>query len=187
MLPYSVRFKSAELVSSFMFLAACFSFGKIDHGMHGYILSSFFLVLVDGKKEKDLILMRGAVGVFLMTYFLSGLWKLRFFDAEMAKSALSYHIAGAMLANGEVTSSGLYLLGLPEIAQFLLWILVIGFELFGLVVIFTGKFTRLYGLGIIAFHALTWLVMDISFIEAQVLSFILLIILNKKKGPVEGP
>ena len=119
-----------------------------------------------------------------MTYFLSGLWKLRLFDAVSAKSALSYHLAGNMLSNGLVTAPGLYLLNLPGELQFILWLAIISFELLALFVIITDRFRRIYGLGIIAFHALTWLVMGISFIEAQVLSFILLILMDKKKGPV---
>lgn len=188
--PFSVKIKMTEFLTTFLFLAGCFSFGKIDHSFHGYILASFFIFLIKDDQDPGQLLMRGASGIFLLTYFLSGLWKLRFLMGsgfiDGIRRAVGYQLGINMIMSGQISAPAMYVLSLPDILQALIWGGVIIFELAALFFILRPRLTSLYGMMVILFHVSAWIVMDISFLEAQVLSLILLILypLSGKKFSV---
>ena len=174
--PLDRGMKAGEFIFSFLFFAAYFSYGKIDHSLHGLILVSIFLSFISGDEKNDKLAYKSAVSVFVFTYFLSGLWKLRIVIESGLEGILTFQLARNMVIQGENNSFALSLMNLPMGVQSLLWILVIAFELAGIFVVQKQNGIRIWGILIILFHTVTYFVMGISFWEAQVVALILMVL-----------
>lgn len=174
--PMDRGMKAGEFIFSFLFFAAFFSYGKIDHSLHGLILVSIFLSFISGEEKNDQLAYKSAVSVFVFTYFLSGLWKLRIVMESGLDGILTSQLARNMVIQGENNSLALSLMSMPMGVQSLLWILLMAFELAGLFVVQKQNGIRIWGVVIILFHAVTYFVMGISFWEAQVVALILMVL-----------
>ena len=168
--------KAAEFIFSFLFFAAFFSHGKIDHGLHGLILVSIFLSFMSGDEANDKLAYRSAVSVFVLPYFLSGLWKLRVVIENGVEGILTFQLARNMVIQGENNSLALYLMKIPVSVQSILWITLLIFELAGIFVVQNQKMIRFWGILLILFHAVTYIVMGVAFWEAQVVALIIMVL-----------
>lgn len=184
MKPYNVGLKILEMVFFLLFMAFNHSYDQIHHGVHGTILASLFISLINEDEARAKLLFRSAVSLVLFTYFLSGLWKLRFaLEAALAagslaplEGTLSYQLARNILTGGEKTQLALTVMELGGVWQFLIWAGVIIFELLCGPAIFKPATYRICGICIICFHLSVFFTMGISFLEAEVLALILMVI-----------
>lgn len=174
--PFSTAMKAGEFIFSFLFFAAYFSHGKIDHSLHGLILTSIFLSFINGNEKNDQLAYRSAVSVFVFPYFLSGLWKLRIVIEAGIDGILTFQLARNMVIQGESNSLALSLMNMPMSFQTFLWMMVIVFELAGVFVVQKQKWIRTWGILLILFHGVTYFVMGVSFWEAQVVALILMVL-----------
>ncbi|WP_408098294.1 hypothetical protein ACJVC5_05100 [Peredibacter sp. HCB2-198] len=174
--PFDPKMKAGEFIFSFLFFAAFFSYGKIDHSLHGLILSSIFLSFINGEEKNDQLAHRSAVSVFVFTYFLSGLWKLRIVIESSIDGILTFQLARNMVIQGENNSLALSIMNMPMSLQSLIWVFVIVFELAGIFVVQKQQLIRAWGILLILFHAVTYFVMGVSFWEAQVVALILMVL-----------
>lgn len=188
--PYNRAIKIIEFVFSLMFMAAYFSYGKIDHGMHGMIYSSLFISLLKSQTvekndidQKNHLLFKSAIAIFLFPYFLTGLWKARMaFESVLhfglVKSlggTLAYQLSLNMIASGAQSPVALWFIGLNESWQVILWLGIILFELSALVVIFKTHYLFFWGLLLITFHLMVFVAMDILFLESIMLALVFLV------------
>ena len=97
MTPHKRWLRVLMFLLNFQCLALAFSPAKIDHGYHVMLIVSLWLIFIDlGKKQtrasqrNNKFYFQVLQASFLGSYFLSGLWKLRMYIAELAKINLSW-------------------------------------------------------------------------------------------------
>jgi len=157
-----------------------FSFGKVNHSEHIWMMSLLFACVFSEKKslasrrnQTTLRLMQTAL---LSIYFISGLWKLRDLGfsgwGRVAKENMAYAIAEGS--------------GPPEFLQSLLliefpWVTTVGFafvilfQMSAIIPVVTLKGWEVWGLFAVLFHFTTGVVMGIWF-KPTILAAILLLI-----------
>lgn len=188
--PFNPQLKFVEACAFFFFAAAVNSFGKIDHNLHAFLFSSFFLAFIGRGKNSETQktnsgALQAASASLLFIYGMAGIWKLRhylraLFDSQTTWDALlhplSYHLGRNFIENGHDSPLVRWLLESGAFFQTSAWMLVAVFETLCLLVIFRPKIYRIWGCAIILFHASTDLVMNITFEENQLLALLLLIL-----------
>lgn len=188
--PYNVFIKVIEFFSSFVFISAYFSFGTIDHSMHGILYVSLFICLIkhsaDNKlftDQMNILLFKSSIAIFLFPYFLSGLWKARFVVhnifsqgfSDLLLGTLSYQLTKNMIISGFNSPLAQWMIHLNSMWQAFIWAGVILFELSISFIVFNPKCLKLGGTLLITFHILIYLVMGISFFESIFLALIFLV------------
>ena len=168
------------------FVAVDNSYGQITHYWHAWLLSSLMLIFLpngwqsaerDPKKQREaLSTIWGAQTVVLLSYSMSGLWKLVFGLGQLSfglanafsPTALARHIAEQFIESGDMG-----ILGHLVIAHYWLgWPLFLGamyLELFAIYAAFRPSLLVVWGLGLITFHAMVYLTMAINFSYAALL------------------
>ncbi len=187
--PLKSKIKYTEAFFSFFYFAALFSTQNLGHSFYGFILTSFFIASlsqVDCGSFSNEDLGRGlkrAQTVFLLGYFFAGLWKLRSLGLviwqeksfAVLSSSLPHHLSFNMIQKGLDNPLSELILSAPSFVHGLLWLGVVLFELTSLWIIFKPSYHRIWGIMLVFFHTTTSLIMNIHFIEAQLLAVILLV------------
>ena len=166
-----------------IFFSIIYSYGKIYHSSHAFILSSVLVCFFDENKnlnfKRNFFTLRLVQGILLCSYFMSGLWKLRF----MISSNFTFSFNELIM---NYISYTLVSQDLHPILKFLLyeepWLLsfayfcVLVFQLTSLVPIIFDRWFRVYGVLAILFHLSTGLVLGIYFYQTvlAVLAFFIL-------------
>ncbi|MEJ2086334.1 MAG: hypothetical protein P8Y44_11750 [Acidobacteriota bacterium] len=170
-------------VSLLEFLAFKFSFGSINHGDHLGLLLSFTLIFLPagwsdsprpGRKAvaATLLVFSASQGMMLLTYSMSGLWKLFAVISQtlqgqvsaIAPTALARHVAAKLLSSDTTSLLGPWLIehywvGWP------LMIATLYLELFALWATARVSLHRWFGLGLILLHVSTHLTLNVSFVQ----------------------
>jgi hypothetical protein len=191
--PESRTLRALAFVGLFEVLALKFSFGKIHHLMHAWIFASFlFIGLPSGWSRPESTsrsVRQGAHLVFsaaqvalCMTYSLAGLGKLvgSAYQAAIGEvttlhpSALARHLADRIFQTHADSWVG------PSLIEHGAWLwsgmlLTVYLQLFALWAAFRPRLHRLWGAGLVAFHATSILTLTIDFNPAVPLLALLLL------------
>ncbi len=165
------------------FHAFKFSFGSINHGDHLGVLLSFVLIFLPqgwrdfptadrGSRVGTLRAFAGCQGMILLTYSMSGLWKVGGVVEQLLKGEVSYlapwglaqQVAGKLLGADSTSLLGPWLIDHAWAG----WPLGLGtlyLEFFALWVVTRPGLHRIWGLGLIFFHISTHLFMGIGFVQ----------------------
>lgn len=174
-------------VIHFAFMLICFgfmfSFGKIDHLFHGLVVcSALFIFISPRQNDDDKFIFNTARAYVCLTYFLPGLWKLRFIFPHILNFSwpgwnelLSFNIAMAAWEGKSMAWLGSRLLTFGGWGT-LAWLGVLLFEMAGIYPVITYKKFSIYGLFIMIFHLMTYLTTGISFFWTMALVFIVLVL-----------
>ncbi len=163
------------------FLALKFSFGSINHGDHLGLLLAFVLIFLPRGwssgapatrrvRAATLLVFSGCQAMILLTYSMSGLWKvggavqqaLRGEVTSLAPTALARQVAAKLLADESTSPLGPWLVehhwvGWP------LMLAALYLELFALWAVPRPSLHRAWGLGLILLHVATHLTMGVGF------------------------
>lgn len=174
-----LRFLSLTFV--YLFFSMSFSYEKITHSHHSWLLAAIFICLLDTRNNlsspKNIFYVRLMQSLLLCPYFLSGLWKIRgpllsqdlFLNAaEQMTSAIAEgnQIHPWFVENLLVTNQNLLELG---------FLFVVGFQLSVIVPILRQRNFLIYGGLAIIFHLTTGLIMGIWFLPT-IAAILLLVI-----------
>lgn len=163
------------------------SYGSINHGTHVLLLVSFALLFLPNRRRgqrdercnvrSSLTVLWLAQSVLLLTYTLSGVWKIWYGRLELFSSdALTRILLERLLAEADDIP-----LLLPYVAQHSLlaqamWLGTLYIELFALLVVFRPHLHRPLGIVFMLFHVTSDLLMNISFPNHFVLLGIFLVL-----------
>lgn len=180
--PLKPKIKYTEAFFYFVYFAALFSTQSLGHSFYSFILTSFFIASISNKDVHGIGLRR-AQTIFLLGYTLSGLWKLRSLlvtiwhenSLSVLFTTLPHHLSFNLIQKGLDNPLSNFILAAPSFIHCLLWLTVVVFELACFLMIFKPSYHRVWGVMIVIFHASTSLIMNIHFIEAQLLAAILLV------------
>lgn len=159
-------------ILSFVFFSIIYSFGKINHTYHIWLISSFFMSFIDLRKDlhhsKNLQIIRLTQVTLLSHYFFSGLWKVReiknFFSLETYTHTILEYIAFAM-AEGNYPKKPFieYLItSYPNILG-LSFVIVIMTQLGCVIPILINRYYLAVGTLTIFFHLINGYVLGIGF------------------------
>jgi len=162
-------------------LALKFSFGKIHHLMHGWLFASFLFVALPARafharsatrveRQSTLLLFSAAQFAVAMTYSLAGLGKLlgTAYQAVLGQvtplhpSALSRHIADRILQTNADSLLGPWMIDHAT----LVWPLMLAtlyLQLFAVWATLRPRLHRLWGIGLVGFHATSITTLTIDF------------------------
>ncbi len=165
------------------YLAFKFSFGSINHGDHLGVLLSFMMIFLPpgwtrspppARKTRaaTLLAFSAAQAMIMLTYSMSGMWKLVAVVSQtiqgevsaLAPSALARHVAEKLLSSDTTSLLGPWLIEHYWIG----WPLMIGtlyLEFFALWAVPRPSLHRLFGLGLIFLHLATHLTLNVSFVQ----------------------
>ena len=195
----------ARIIFSVLFLVVATvpnSLGGINHPYHAWMWVGFvFIFLPDGNigqldrggKLAYLTVIRMAQAMFLLTYSMSGAWKVYFgtIDAlagrtgNFSPQALSWTLADRVLQTGtdplfaDVLIRN-YWLAWP------MFLLLIYIQVVSIAISFRPRLHLVWGYLLIGFHLGTWLLMKIMFSE-QVLLLIILLVLSPQRRALSNP
>jgi hypothetical protein len=180
------RYRWARVVvflSLLEFLAFKFSFGSINHGDHLGVLLSFVVIFLPvgwgdspppgrGTRAATLLSFSAAQAMIMLTYSMSGLWKLVAVVSQtiqgevsaLAPTALARHVAEKLLSSDTTSLLGPWIIDHYWIG----WPLMIGtlyLEFFALWAVARPSLHRLFGLGLIFLHLATHLTLNVSFVQ----------------------
>ncbi|MEN9578169.1 MAG: hypothetical protein RJA70_1178 [Pseudomonadota bacterium] len=200
------RFSSSRLlvfVCLLEFLSLKFSFGKIHHLMHAWLLVMFvWIFLPDGWQQAGgqtrsvqrrlLFLFGSAQFVAAMTYALSGFGKLGGVVYQLARgevtslhpSALARHLAERLQQTGETAPWGPWMIEHGH----LFWPLMLAvfyLQVFAVHLAARPQLHRLLGIGLVGFHVMSLLAMAIDFTPAIPL-LVLLFVLSPFAPSTDG-
>ena len=172
-----------------------YSYGKVDHPYHPWILSSLFVCFFNEIKplnsSQNFFQLRLIQGLLLSHYFMSGLWKLRYlFKSEFPysfQSIITEYIAYGMAEKPPYNNPLLdfFLYQQPWLLS-LGYICVLLFQITSLAPIFFNRFFVFYGVLACLFHLATGLVLSIYFfptVLALLFFFIVAESIRKYKFP----
>lgn len=169
-------------ISLFFLLAMYFSFGKINHGYHQWLYILFALAIPRTFNKESIDWWRqNLAGIFTLTYFCSGIWKIRGF-VDFAISYREYPLAdylriqvnNSTLDNGpshfikffnSPSSSALLTLGA---------LFIIALQLLPFVFVFKRKYAYSF-ICIALFHTMTLISLKVWFFQSIILAAILLL------------
>jgi len=166
------KYRVINFISFFLLFSALNSYPKINHNLHTALIPLFFLCLIDfnpQKKIQNTVIYTSAIGSLLITYSLSGLWKIL--------AALKHLIKGD---KGSFDLNGMtryidynFIYSEPNlIAKWLIENELIGFlflwvgillEFFSIFILFFPKVHRIWGVGLILMHIGIANVLDVHF------------------------
>lgn len=147
----------------FEFVAFVNSFGKINHGQHIWILTSFLLIFLPNKKSPEkrfyrdfLLIFWGCQAIVLLTYTMSGIFKVYQVFHQMSLGQIhAFHpqAMGLQVANRLLQTGSTSVLGSWIIDQIWLgWLLYTGaifIQFFAFFVAFRPSLHRLWACAII--------------------------------------
>lgn len=157
------------------------SFGKVNHGFHHPLIAAFFLALVPtlprigddiqtSVRDRVYRWILAAQAVVLLTYSLSGFWKLREgIEVRVAGRAglFSTRSLAALVSHRAIQTSEN-----PPLADFivnnatvssLLYLATVGVELTALVTVVVPRLSAVWALALIGFHLAVFWSMQINF------------------------
>lgn len=150
------------------------SYGSINHGVHVLLLVGFALLFLPGRRHSQphernnvrrcLVALWMAQSVILLSYTLSGFWKIWYGRLELFTSdALTRILLDRLLAEADDIP-----LLLPFVAQHnwlaqSMWWATLYIEIFALLVVFRPHLHRPIGAVLMLFHITSDLLMNISF------------------------
>ena len=150
------------------------SYGSINHGVHVLLLVGFALLFLPGRRSDQrpernnvrscLTALWMAQSVILLSYTLSGVWKIWYGRLELFSSdALTRILLDRLLAEADEIP-----LLLPFVAQRdwlsqSMWLMTLYIEIFALLVVFRPHLHRPIGAVLMLFHITSDLLMNISF------------------------
>lgn len=171
-----------SFLSLFFLLAMYFSYGKINHGYHQWLYILFALAIPRSfKKESADWWRQNLAGIFTLTYFCSGIWKIRgFFDFVFTYKEYSIadylriQINNSTLDNGP--SHFIHFFNSPSSN----WILILGaLAVIALQVLpFLFVFKKMYVPAFVCvaiFHIMTLVSLKVWFFQSIILAAILLL------------
>ena len=178
-----------------LFFSIKYSYGKIDHSYHIWMISSVLMCFVFPSQpitsKINQFFIRLTQSLLLSHYFISGLWKLRSIIAsdfqtsfsEMTKEYIAYGLAESGI---EVNMFlGIILYKFPWLLSFG-YLFVLGFQLSSLVPVFFNRLFVFYGFLAVLFHFLTGFTLNIYFTPTVLAVLFFLIIteflIEKEKG-----
>jgi hypothetical protein len=161
------------------FTALNYSVGKIGHGMHLWVLTSLVLIFLPNlecglsprrNRQDFLNVFWTAHALVLLTYTMSGLGKVagafyQFSRGEVTAfhpQAMALHIAQRLLETGANSQAGLWLVEHTWVS----WPLMLGtiyLQFFAFWSIFRPNLIKIWSVGLIAFHLVTYWVLPIRF------------------------
>ena len=180
--------KYLKITTSILFLIVFsikFSYGKINHHFHSWMLSSILMCFLSCDKkltsQTNLLVLRLTQSILLSHYFISGLWKLRSLVSTKFqfsfKEILSEHIIyGITQQGGEISEPLNFLLfQYPELlsAGFLCVLL---FQISALVPVFFNQLFLFYGILAILFHISTGIALGFCY-TPTVLAILLFLVI----------
>lgn len=166
------------------------SFGQPNHQWYPWLFTSFLLIFLPGRtfsedasyeaKRKILLLLWSAQAMFLLTYSMSGLQKIRVGVEQLLHGEVgAFGIGGfsMLVANWHnvfqaKTDLGWFIIQNPEIAS-LLYLGAIYLEFFALWSSIRPSIQRLWAVGLVTFHMGTYLFMGILFTQHVLLLIVL--------------
>lgn len=170
------------LVSAFflILLSIKFSYGKINHSEHIWMISSLLACLASSNKPiwdfKNLLAIRLMQSTLLCFYFISGLWKLRSLGFSGWSEASLEHIAYTIAEGNGPTGFMQQLLMVDKV-----WLtttgftLVVLFQISSIVPVISMKYFKIWGLGAVLFHLSTGLALGIWFNSTALAAILFLI------------
>ncbi len=169
---YPVRaLRIFSMFTIFLFFSMNFSFGKINHNIHIWIIAAIFFSLLKNqnplKLTSNLFYVRLMQSFSLCPYFFSGLWKIRgpLFSQDLhlnAAEQITYALAEGNYIHPWLVNTLLY--QYPKIGGYGL-LLVVGFQLATIVPILQQKNFKFWGFMAVGFHITTGLTLGIWFIQ----------------------
>lgn len=193
--PQSRALRILAFISVLEFVSLYFSILKLDVDWYTMILAAFmFIFLPDGwgnpakfstaGKQKFLLAFWGCQAIILLTYTMSGIGKLiGGFNQMMAGESFVFepqagalHVADRLIVTNSTSPIGPFVID----HYLLLWPLYLGtiyLLLFSFSVAFKPSLHRLWGLGIILFHIVNYLAINIGF-NAHVFLLALLFLIS---------
>lgn len=179
--PYKRLLRILVFISLLEFYAFLNSFGKVGHSFHILIYFSFvFIFLPEGKKDElensikkrqtYLNTIFASQILFMLTYSLSGLWKVlygleQFIEGDInafSPYALALLIYSSLQQTNSQSILGIVITDYPLLG-WPLYISTIYIELFSVVAVCKPSIHRLWGISLIIFHIFTFLTMKIHF------------------------
>ena len=161
-----------------------YSYGKISHSNHSWILSSilvcFFNETKNLKSTQNLFVLRLIQAILLSHYFISGIWKLReliqerfqYSFQDIATEYIAYGIVGHAYQNNPLLD---ILLSVPGLLGFG-YIFILLFQITSLTPVFLNRFFVFFGVLACLFHLAIGIVLNIYF-NATVLAVVLFFII----------
>ena len=170
---HNLSLKIFAFINFFLFVAFTNSFGKINHGLYLPLMYLFCLMFIPNSKkehykEKTVLMFATMQFFLLLTYTLTGFWKLfwgviEFFNADVSLfSPLS--IRNVIILQNQMiepTLVGTWLIENYWVAWFL-YLGVVYIELFSIVVFFKANLHKIWGVLLLFLHAGIALALDVS-------------------------
>lgn len=167
-------------IGFFQYVALLNSFGKVNHSLHGWVLTSFvfiFLPFIDIHfKKKHSVYMKyltvfwGAQAIFLLTYTLAGVMKIQGIIFQithqqihaLSPNALAIQIANTLISSGYTSLLGSFFVQYPLLG----WPLYIGtivLETVSIIIAYIPSLHRIWAVALILMHIGIFLTMNIGF------------------------
>ena len=200
MLPERRIARIAYVVMLLQWMALINGFGKVNHDLHGWLfVAAAFVFLPDGgwrhirsvgERHYFLTVFWAAQVFLLFFYTLTGLWKIVYaveglFGPEMSAfeiDGFSYILADRISNTSQDTVVGSFVVR----NAWLGWLLFNGtmyLEGASLLIVFRPRLHRIWGLGLILFHAGTQLAMGFTFLPT--ISLVVLLLVQSPAAPEE--
>ncbi len=186
-LPHRRSARISAFLGLFLYHALLNSFGKIGHAWHAWILCALLLIfLPDGARsqiarsrahrQRYLNAFWSAQAMQLVFYSMAGFHKITGVIPQMlrgevhsfAPEALSYHIAHRLAQTESESILGEAMIAVPSLG-WLPFLFAMYLQAFALWVAFRPSIQRPWALGLISFHFVTYLTMDVSFAPSVLL------------------
>nr|BDT26929.1 hypothetical protein BHI3_03950 [Bacteriovorax sp. HI3] len=181
-----------SFVSVFFLLAMYFSYGKINHGFHQWIYVLAALMIPQNfKKETTDWWRQNLAGIFTLTYFCSGIWKIRgFFDFAISYKQYSLadylriQVNNATLDNGP--SYFIHFFNSPSSNSFLILgaLLVIALQVLPFLFVFKKKYLPAF-ICVALFHTMTLISLKVWFFQSIILAAILLLDFDQQEHEIK--
>jgi len=190
-------FKFLAVFSFLMVFSMIYSYGKISHDNHVWLISAFLMLFFSSQSllnsKSNLFLIRLIQSLILSHYFISGVWKLKkIFPLEYSLESIALEsFAYALAEKGLDDHFLIEFFGLYWASKILGWGLffVISFQLSCLIPILCHRYFMIYGFFAVLFHASTGVALLISFKPTvlAVLFFLILteMMIKQEKLPLE--
>lgn len=180
-LPHRRSARIAAFLGLLFYHAFINSFGKIGHAWHPWFLCALLLIfLPDGtrsrlapsraQRQRYLNAFWSAQAMQLILYSMAGFHKVTGVVPQMlrgqvhsfAPEALSYHIAHRLVQTESESILGEAMIAIPALG-WLPFLFTMYLQAFAIWVAFRPSLQRPWALGLIGFHFMTYLTMDVSF------------------------
>jgi hypothetical protein len=178
-LPHLRWLRIGAFICFLLWYAFINSFGKISHDGHGWLFTTMIFIWLPSSRDAEqsvsrqhlfLTVFASAQVLFMLFYTMSGAWKIGTGLGQMLAGEIgSFHphalaqlTAFRLLQTGSDSLLGSWIIQYPLLG-WPLHLAAIYLEFFALLAAFRPSLHRLWGIGLIAFHFGTWLLMGIIF------------------------